>query len=101
MMNKMSENKENPQSEPFTGGRGEFYEIHVKGQLDESWSDWLEGLDVKLVENGEMILRGNIGDQASLMGVLNKLYGLNLTLLSVSKTPHHWHDANSEVSQKN
>ncbi len=62
-----------------------FYEIHVKGQLDESWSDWLEGLEVKLIDNGEMNLFGYIGDQAALMGILNKLYGLNLTLLSVSQ----------------
>ena len=68
-----------------TGVRGKFYEIHVKGQLDESWSDWFGGLDVKLLDNGEMILSGHIGDQAALMGVLNKLYGLNLTLLSVSE----------------
>jgi hypothetical protein len=32
-----------------------------------------------------MILSGHIGDQAALMGVLNKLYGLNLALLSVSE----------------
>ena len=32
-----------------------------------------------------MILYGHIGDQAALMGILNKLYGLNLTLLSVRK----------------
>lgn len=67
------------------GARGEFYEIHIKGQLDESWSEWLEGLDVKLFDNGEMILSGYIGDQAALMGILNKLYGLNLTLLSVNE----------------
>jgi hypothetical protein len=68
-----------------TGSRGSRYEIHVKGQLDESWSDWLEGLEVKLLENGEMILLGRIGDQAALMGILNRLYGLNLALLSVSE----------------
>jgi hypothetical protein len=45
----------------------------------------LEGMEVKLVDNGEMILYGHIGDQAALMGVLNKLNGLNLTLLSVSE----------------
>ena len=56
-----------------------------RGQLDESWSDWLGGLEVKLLDNGEMILFGYIGDQAALMGILNKLYGLNLTLLSVSE----------------
>jgi hypothetical protein len=62
-----------------------FFEIHVRGQLDESWSDWLEGLEVKLLDNDEMILSGYIADQAALMGVLNKLYGLNLALLSVSE----------------
>ena len=64
---------------------GRFFEIHVKGHLDESWSDWLEGLEVKLLDNGEMILSGHIRDQAALMGILNKLYGLNLTLLSVNE----------------
>ena len=68
-----------------TGSQGECFEIHVKGQLDESWSDWLEGMEVKLSDNGEMILFGHIADQAALMGMLNKLYRLNLTLLSVSK----------------
>ena len=62
-----------------------FYEIHVKGQLDESWSDWLEGLEVKLSDNGEMILFGHVRDQAALMGILNKIYRLNLSLLSVSE----------------
>jgi len=69
----------------YTNPQGEFFEIQVRGQLDKSWSDWLEGLEVKLLDNGVMILSGYIGDQAALMGTLNKLYGLNLTLLSVSK----------------
>ncbi len=61
------------------------FEIHVKGHLDESWSDWLEGLEVKLLDNGEMTLFGPILDQAALMGVLNKISHLNLTLLSVNE----------------
>jgi hypothetical protein len=69
-----------------TGAAAGSYNIHVRGQLDESWSDWLEGLEVKLLDNGEMILFGHITDQAALLGILNKLYGLNLTLLSVNKT---------------
>lgn len=73
------------ESSQYTSPQGEIFEIQVRGQLDESWSDWLEGLEVKLLDNGEMILSGYIGDQAALMGTLNKLYGLNLTLLSVSK----------------
>ena len=65
--------------------RGGFFEIHVRGHLDSKWLDWLEGLEVKLLDNGEMILSGTLVDQAALMGVLNKLNGLNLTLLSVSQ----------------
>ena len=83
-MNKKNENMTN-QSIPVTGAQAGFYEIRVNGQLDQSWSDWLEGLDVTLLENGEMMLTGHIGDQAALMGVLNKLYRLNLALLSVSE----------------
>jgi hypothetical protein len=63
---------------------GGFYEINVKGQLDARWSDWLEGLEMKLLDNGEMILFGPIVDQAALMGILNKLSHLNLALLSVN-----------------
>lgn len=73
----------------FHSGGGTF-EIHVKGYLNDKWSDWLEGLDVRLLDNGEMILSGTIVDQAALMGILNKLNRLNLTLLSVC-----------EVSKKN
>lgn len=69
----------------FSLSRGKFFEIHVKGQLDSRWSEWLEGLEVKLLDNGEMILFGPIVDQAALMGVLNKLSHLNLTLLSVNE----------------
>lgn len=61
-----------------------FFEIRVKGQLNNGWSEWLEGLQVKLLDNGEMILFGPIIDQAALMGVLNKISHLNLTLLSVN-----------------
>jgi hypothetical protein len=64
---------------------GGFFEIHVKGQLDSRWSEWLEGLEVKYLENGEMILFGPIVDQAALIGVLNKLSHLNVTLISVNK----------------
>jgi hypothetical protein len=64
---------------------GRFFEIRVRGHLDGKWSDWLEGLEAKLDDNGETTLSGTLVDQAALMGVLNKLNSLNLTLLSVSQ----------------
>jgi len=83
MTNKIGENENKIMLPAFT--RNVFLEIRVKGQLDESWSDWLEGLEVKNLTNGEMILSGRVLDQAALMGILNKLYGLNLILLSLNQ----------------
>ncbi len=85
MTNKKDTSSTQQESTFSTGPQEGHFEIHIKGHLDESWRDWLDGLEVKLLDNGEMILSGYIGDQAALMGTLNKLYGLNLTLLSVSK----------------
>jgi hypothetical protein len=59
------------------------FEIRVRGHLGEKWSDWLGGLQVELLESGEMVLSGHLADQAALMGLLNRLSRLNLTLLSV------------------
>ncbi len=84
MANKMDERSKANRGALSTGAQGGFFEILVRGQLDESWSDWLEGLEMRLLDNGEMILSGYIRDQAALMGILNKLYGLNLTLLSIN-----------------
>ncbi len=61
-----------------------FMEIRVKGQLNDEWSDWFENLEMRRLENGEMTLSGAIPDQAALMGILNKLHRLNLTIVSVN-----------------
>lgn len=79
-----AENKDFQSTRPTPSG-DRFFEIHVKGHLNSKWSDWLEGLEIKLLDNGEMILSGLIADQAALMGILDKLNRLNLTLLSVSE----------------
>lgn len=83
-MNEQNEKGARAGAGQFQAGGG-LYEIHVKGQLDSRWSEWLGDLEVKLLENGEMILFGPIIDQAALMGVLNRLSHLNLALLSVNK----------------
>ncbi len=67
------------------GSRCCLMEIRVRGQLNDEWRDWFENMDLRLLENGEMILSGAIADQAALMGTLNKLNRLNLTLLSVNE----------------
>jgi len=62
-----------------------FYEIRVQGVLDESWSEWLGGLDVRPLASGVTVLTGPIRDQAALHGLLNKIRDLALPLLGVEK----------------
>ena len=62
------------------------YEIHIKGHLNHDWADWLDGMHMRCLENGEMILSGALADQAALVGILNKLNRLNLSILSVNET---------------
>jgi hypothetical protein len=64
------------------------YRIRVQGFLDESWSERLGGLRITACaledhEGPVTELVGQVRDQAELAGVLNSLYELHLTLLSV------------------
>ena len=63
------------------------YRIRIQGYLDDSWSDRLGGMEIKVIEQAEdapeTILVGWLPDQAALCGVINALYNLNLALLSV------------------
>ena len=65
--------------------KGQFFEICIKGQLPHTWADWFEGFSVEYLDNEEMLLSGYIVDQSALMGVLNKLARLNLTILSLNE----------------
>ena len=61
------------------------YKIKVKGHLDPSWSDWLDGLAIEPQAQGETLLTGPVRDQAALHGLLNKIRDLGLLLLSVER----------------
>jgi hypothetical protein len=63
------------------------YQIRVPGRLDESWSEWFEGMTIT-VESGDegptiTTLSGVVADQAALHGLLSRIYSLGLQLLSV------------------
>lgn len=65
------------------------YEIRVEGHLNSHWSDWFcpggqcPPFKLTQTESGDTIIRGDLADQAALQGVLNKIWGLGLTLDSV------------------
>jgi len=63
------------------------YRIKVPGHLDESWSDWAEGMTITVESEGDgppvTTLTGTI-DQAALQSLLRRLYSLGLPLISVN-----------------
>jgi hypothetical protein len=63
------------------------YQIRVQGRIDPDWSDRLEGMALRLTtQDGSLpvtTLDGELSDQAALLGVLNTVYELHLTVLSV------------------
>jgi hypothetical protein len=64
------------------------YRIRVQGVIDKSWSERLGGLGITTggfrdQKSPVTELVGQVRDQAELSGVLNALYELHMTLLSV------------------
>jgi hypothetical protein len=61
------------------------YQIRVKGNLDQKWSDWFDGFTITPQANGATLLIGSVADQAALHGLLGKIRDLGLPLLSVKR----------------
>lgn len=61
----------------------QYYLIQVKGHLDKSWADWMDGLTIIHQANGDTRLAGSLPDQGALHGVLNRLRDLGVPLISV------------------
>ena len=61
------------------------YQIRIKELLDQEWSDWFAPLKFVNDSNGETVFIGEVRDLAELHSLLNKVFNLNLTLLSVNR----------------
>lgn len=62
------------------------YQIKVPGELDASWSDWVESLTVAVESGGwdpPVTTLTGVLDQAALHSLLRRLYALGLPLISV------------------
>ena len=66
-------------------GEGTWYAFRVKGHLAPCWSEWLGGLTIANLENGETLLTGPVEDQAALHGLLARIRDLNLPLIAVNQ----------------
>lgn len=65
-----------------------YYKICVLGYIDASWSDRLGGMSIESVLGADKknvtFLEGVVADQAELIGIVNSIYQMRLSLLSVS-----------------
>lgn len=61
---------------------GKVYRIVVRSELGDRYASAFEGMRME-TQDGQTILTGEVKDQPHLFGVLDRLYGLGLELLSV------------------
>ena len=68
------------------------YRIVVRSELSDRYASAFEGMHME-TEDGQTILIGEVKDQPHLFGVLNRLNGLGLELLSVQAMPDEDHSS--------
>jgi len=70
---------------------GMVYRIVVRSELSDTYAVAFEGMQME-TKDGETILTGEIIDQPHLYGILDRINGLGLRLLSVQALPDdaHW-----------
>jgi hypothetical protein len=61
-----------------------YYQIKIKGHLDNRWSGWFDNMTISNEANGEAVLHGPLPDQAALHGVLIRIRDLGLPLLAIA-----------------
>jgi hypothetical protein len=67
-------------------GTGTVYRIVVRSELSDTYAVAFEGMEME-TKNGDTILTGEILDQPHLHGILARINGLGLELLSVESFP--------------
>ena len=67
--------------QPVTSNQQVIYEIQVQGWIGERWLNWFQGQVLRFDED-VTILTIPVADQAALRGIMNKIWDLNLTLVS-------------------
>jgi hypothetical protein len=64
-----------------TERRTNYYQIRLRGKLDPEQASWFPELTHIHTANGNTLLKGELPDQAALMGILFRAHNLNLIIL--------------------
>jgi hypothetical protein len=67
-------------------GTGTFYRIVMRSELSDAYAVAFEGMEME-TKDGVTVLTGNIVDQPHLYGILDRMNGLGLKLVSVQTMP--------------
>jgi hypothetical protein len=67
-------------------GTGTVYRIVMRSELPDRYAVAFEGMEME-TKNGDTVLTGEIIDQPHLFGILDRINGLGLQLLSVQALP--------------
>ena len=59
-----------------------YYQIRVRGHLDQRWAEWFDGFELQYEEQ-DTVLGGAVPDQAALHGILVKIRDLGLPIIMV------------------
>jgi hypothetical protein len=71
-------------------GNGKVYRIVVRSELSDAYAVAFEGMEME-AKGGYTVLTGKIIDQPQLYGILGRVNGLGLELLSVEALPEDAH----------
>ena len=71
-------------------GTGTVYRIVVRSELSDRYAVAFEGMEME-TKNGDTVLTGEVIDQPHLHGILARINGLGLQLLSVQALPADAH----------
>ncbi len=81
------------------------YQIKVLGRLSQRWSNWLNDLNIACETEADsgtpvIILTGQVADQAALRSLLNRIWDLNLTIISLTRLQRSEPDEGAGASRR-
>lgn len=61
------------------------YHVRIQGELGKEWVDWFGETAISREDAGVTLLTCDLPDQAALHGLLRKLQGLGMSLISINR----------------